>query len=50
MVSMKGNKADIQRRVKKNKTVEDSEAKHDLMTALRVAMRKMLEEAITLTH
>jgi len=29
--------------------MEAMEAKHDLMTALRVAMRKMLEEAISLT-
>ena len=50
IISKKSEKADLKRRVKKNQTIEDSEAKHDLMTALRVAMRKMLEEAIKLTE
>ena len=39
----------MKKRVKKNQSVENNEAKHDLMTALRVAMRKMLQEAIDLT-
>ena len=36
-------------RVKKVQTEENVQAKHDLLTALRVAMRKMIEEAIWLT-
>ena len=42
-------KNDLKRRVKKSQSMETNEAKHDLMTALRVAMRKMLQEAIELT-
>ena len=42
-------KNDLKRRVKKSQNIENNEAKHDLMTALRVAMRKMLQEAIELT-
>lgn len=41
---------DLKKRVKKSQSIEQTEAKHDLLTALRVAMRKMLEEAITLTN
>ena len=35
--------------MKKVQTEENVQAKHDLLTALRVAMRKMIEEAIWLT-
>ena len=36
---------DLKKRIKKTHDKEEQEAKHDLMTALRVAMRKMLREA-----
>ena len=49
IIDSKKDKNDIKRRVKKNQTIENNEAKHDLITALRVAMRKMLQEAIDLT-
>ena len=49
LLSGRREKEDLKNRVKKNQTLEEKEAKHDLMTALRVAMRKMLNEAIELT-
>ena len=41
---------DIKKRVKKNQNKEQVEAKHDLLTALKVALRKMLEETVKLTE
>ena len=39
----------MKRRIRKNHNVEAEEATHDLLTALRVALRRMLEEADQLT-
>ena len=39
----------MKRRIMKNHNVEAEEATHDLITALRVALRRMLEEADELT-
>ena len=41
---------ELKKRVKKSHSVEKKEAKHDLTTALRVAMRNMLDEAVQLTE
>jgi len=41
---------ELDRRVKKSQIQDSKDARHDLLTALRVAMKKMLEETIHLTE
>ena len=41
---------DLERRVKKSHIEESRDAKHDILAALRVAMRRMIDEAVQLTE
>ena len=40
----------MQRRIRKNHIQDQRDARHDLLTALKVAMRKMIEETVSLTN